>query len=81
MLTRAGHFIENSGLDNKTYTIFLSVSPRVFHSEYPDNPQTLGEAIRKARTDKGLLIRELGELAGADEMTIIHRELNGRHGG
>ena len=60
------------------YPIQFPLSPRVFSPEYPENPNTLGEAIRKARLDKGLMIKELAELVGADEMTIINWELRNR---
>jgi len=56
----------------------IPLSPRIFYPEYPENPRTLGETIRKARIDRGLMIKELGEFVGASETTAINWELRGR---
>jgi len=56
----------------------FSLSPKIFYPEYPENPRTLGETIRKARIDQGLMIKELAELIRADEMTVINWELRNR---
>jgi DNA-binding XRE family transcriptional regulator len=42
---------------------------------YPENPQTLGEHIRKCRMDSGLQIKQLAKQIGVDEMTIINWEV------
>ena len=44
----------------------------------PQNPKNLGEKIRKARMDKGLLIRELASQIGVTEDTVINWEFRGR---
>lgn len=46
-----------------------------FNPKYPKNPQTLGGKLRKARMDKGLLIRELATQLGVTEDTIINWEV------
>ena len=46
-----------------------------FNPKYPKNPQNLGEKIRKARMDKGLLIREVVEQIGVTEDTVINWEI------
>ncbi len=46
-----------------------------FNPKYPQNPQNLGEKIRKARMDKGLLIRELASQLGVTEDTLINWEV------
>lgn len=48
-----------------------------FDPDYPKNPQTLGERIRKARMDKGLMIKELAEIIGVTEETVINWEIRG----
>jgi len=48
-----------------------------FNPKYPKNPQTLGEKIRKARMDKGLLIRQLTSQVGVTEDTVINWEIRG----
>ncbi|QHS56423.1 helix-turn-helix transcriptional regulator [Mucilaginibacter sp. 14171R-50] len=45
--------------------------------DIPVNPQTLGEHIRKARIERGLLQREVAEVFGVCEDTIVGWE-NGR---
>lgn len=46
-----------------------------FNHKYPKNPQTLGEKIRKARMDKGLMVKELAEIIGVTEDTVINWEI------
>ncbi len=48
-----------------------------FNPDYPQNPQNLGEKIRKARMDKGLMIKELAEQIGVTEDTVINWEIRG----
>jgi len=38
----------------------------------------LGETIRKARIEMGLMIKGLAELVGSDEMAVLDRELRDR---
>jgi len=46
----------------------------VFDHTYPQHPSSLGEYLRKARMDAGLQIKELAQIAGLSEMTIVNWE-------
>ena len=46
-----------------------------FNPKYTKNPQTLGERIRKARMDKGLLIKELAAQIEVTKDTVINWEI------
>ncbi len=46
-----------------------------FNPKYPKNPQNLGQKIRKARMDKGLLQRELAEQIGVTKDTVRNWEI------
>ena len=59
------------------YTLDLTINLLELNPAYPKEPKTLGEHIRKARMDKGLLIRELAALVGVSPDTIINWELRG----
>ena len=48
-----------------------------FDPDYPKEPKTLGERIRKARMDKGLMIKGLAEQLGVTEDTVINWEIRG----
>jgi len=56
----------------------IPLSPRIFYPEYPENPRAPGEIIRKAGTDRCLVIKKVGELVAASETTAINWELRGR---
>ena len=60
------------------YTLELSLNLNEFNPDYPQNPQNLGERIRKARMDRGLLIRELASELGVTDDTVINWEMRGR---
>ena len=49
-----------------------------FNPKYPKYPKTLGEKIRKARMDKGLLIKELAKQIRVTEDTVINWEIRGK---
>jgi DNA-binding transcriptional regulator YiaG len=59
------------------YTLDTEINLLELNPSYPQQPQTLGERIRKARMDKGLLIRELAQLIGVSEDTVINWEVRG----
>ena len=59
------------------YTIDLEINLFELNPAYPKEPKTLGQHIRKARMDKGLLIRELAEFVGVSPDTVINWELRG----
>jgi len=48
----------------KTYHIERILSKSVFRKDYPENPKTFGEHLRKARIDARLLIKDLAEKLG-----------------
>ena len=41
---------------------------------YSENPQTFGEAIRKARVDADMLAKELGEALGCHRTSVLNWE-------
>ena len=55
----------------------MEINRLLHHPAYPREPKTLGERIRKARMDKGLLIRELVALVGVTADTVMNWELRG----
>ena len=57
------------------YTFDIDVDPLDFNAKYPKNPLTLGERIRKARMNRGLMIKELASQIGVTEDTVINWEL------
>ena len=57
------------------YTLNIRLNLNDFNPKYPKNPQTLGEKIRKARMDRGLLIRELASQLGVTDDTVINWEV------
>ncbi len=59
------------------YTLEITLNLNDFDPDYPQNPQNLGQQIRKARMDKGLLIRELASELGVTEDTVINWEIRG----
>lgn len=59
------------------YTLNLTINLLELNPTYPKEPKTLGERIRKARMDKGLLIRELADLVGVSPDTIVNWEKRG----
>ncbi|MFH1778795.1 MAG: helix-turn-helix transcriptional regulator [Candidatus Omnitrophota bacterium] len=60
------------------YTLEVEVNLLDFNPDYPKEPKTLGERIRKVRMDKGLMIKEVAEMLGVTEDTVINWELRGR---
>jgi len=60
------------------YSIELQLNLCEFDSDYPREPKTLGEMIRKARLDKGMQAKELAKLIGVTSETIHNWEIHGR---
>ena len=50
----------------------------VFRKDYPENPKTFGEHLRKARIDVGLRIKDLAGMIGVTEESVINWEIRGR---
>lgn len=44
---------------------------------YPENPETIGEHIRCARLDQGLLQRDVAEIIGVSQSTVLNWETQG----
>ena len=48
----------------------------IFRNDYHENPRTFGEALRKARIDAGLQIKDLVEQIGVTEDSVINWEIS-----
>ncbi len=48
-----------------------------FDSTYPEDPNTLGQYIRKWRIEQGISQVSLASRLGVNEMTIVDWEING----
>jgi hypothetical protein len=60
------------------YTLEITLNLNDFNPDYPQSPRNLGERIRKARMDRGLLIRELASELGVTDDTVINWEVRHR---
>lgn len=67
--------VHNDNFSPLVYTLEIEVNMLDFDPKYPKNPQSLGERIRKARMDKGLMIKELASQLGVTEDTVINWEI------
>lgn len=74
---RGIHDEHNDNILPLVYTLEIEINPLDFNPKYPKNPQNLGEKIRKARMNKGLMIKELAEQIGVTEDTVINWEPRG----
>ena len=74
---RAFHFLDQSKLDlfKHSHGFNISTPKYVFNEDYPIDPKTFGERLRKARIDAGLLIKEFAEFIGVTVDTVINWEL------
>jgi DNA-binding XRE family transcriptional regulator len=64
-------------LSKGIYSISLSIHKAVFNKDYPNNPQSFGKKLKKARMDAGLQIKELASIVGVTEDSIINWEKRG----
>ena len=56
-------------ISNRSFISSFSLSPRyILNEDYPVDPKTFGEKLRKARMDAGLMIKELAALVGVTEI-------------
>ncbi len=69
--------VQNTNFCPLVYTFDIEVNPLDFSPKYPQNPRTLGQRIRKARMDSGLMIKELAAQIGVTEDTVINWEIRG----
>ena len=56
---------------NNSYTLLIPISQQVFNNDFPVNPKTFGERLRKARMNAGLQIKELAAMIDVTENTEI----------
>ena len=63
---------------NRSFISSIDLSPKhIFNEDYPVDPKTFGEKLRKARMNAGLKIKKLAELIGVTLDTVINWELKG----
>jgi DNA-binding transcriptional regulator YiaG len=55
----------------------MPIPRHILNKDYPINPKTLGEKLRKERMDTGLLIKEFATLIGVAPYTVINWEVRG----
>ena len=72
------NYYQRFALLRNTYHLERILPKSVFCKDYPENPKTFGEHLRKARIDAGLLIKDLAKELGVTEDTVINWELRGR---
>ena len=71
--------LENSAYNDRYfYNVALEFPKDLFNPDYPANPKTFGEKLRKARLDAGLNIKELADIIGVTDETVINWEIRGR---
>jgi DNA-binding XRE family transcriptional regulator len=74
---RALQNLEKSNPGFPHYLLTLPIPKEIFNENYPVNPATFGDRLRKARIDAGLNIRELAAWIGVTEDTVINWEIRG----
>jgi transcriptional regulator with XRE-family HTH domain len=47
------------------------------NEDYPAEPKTFGEKLRKARMDAGVQIKELAAIIGVADATVINWDIRG----
>ena len=62
---------------NRSYGFNIPIPKYIFNADYPIDPKTFGEKLRKARMDAGLLIKEFAALIGVTDDTVINWEVRG----
>jgi DNA-binding XRE family transcriptional regulator len=61
-------------MSSMSYRITLLIPQYVFNKNYPIDPITFGEKLRRKRIDSGLQIKELANIIGVTDDTIINWE-------
>lgn len=59
------------------YTLEVEINILDFDHRYPKNPQTLGEKLRKARMDNGMMLKEVAAFFGVSDTAVINWEIRG----
>ena len=72
--THSGHIIEKQ---KAIFHVKKRIPVSVFNSAYPEEPTTLGQALRKVRIDEGLQIKELAAELSVTEESVINWEIRG----
>ena len=74
MDSHAAQFLDKPALKflNHAFLVTIPIPKHVFNDNYPINPKTFGERLRKARMDAGLQIKELAAMVGVTEDTVIN---------
>ena len=75
MRHRGIHEIQNDNFCPLVYTLEIEINLLDLNPKYPKYPKNLGEKIRKARMDKGLLQKELAEQIGVTKDTVRNWEI------
>ena len=60
-----------------SYCLTGPLPKQIFIKDYPISPRNFGEKLRKARMDAGLKIKELANMLGVSEDTVINWEVRG----
>ena len=66
---------KNCAKTGQYYNVSCLIPKELFNKDYPVNPKTFGEKLRKARMDAGLNIKEVAERVGVTPDTVINWEL------
>jgi DNA-binding transcriptional regulator YiaG len=74
---RSGQNYYQHEVERKVYHVERVLSPAAYTKDYARNAVTFGEALRKARMDAGLQIRELAAEIGVSEDSVINWEIRG----
>ncbi|MEW6074997.1 MAG: helix-turn-helix transcriptional regulator [Candidatus Omnitrophota bacterium] len=72
------HDVQNDNICSLVYTLEIEINLLDFNSKYPENPQTVGEKLRKARMDKGMTLKEVAALFGVSDTAVINWEIRGK---
>ena len=72
MVNSALHFLDQSksNLFKSSHGFNIPIPKYVFNEDYPIDPKTFGERLRKARIDAGLRIKEFAEFIGVTDDTV-----------
>lgn len=60
------------------YTLEVEINMLDFDPRYPKNLQTLGEKLRKARTDRRMTLKEAAVLFRVIDTSVINWEIRGK---
>ena len=75
--TPAGQFYYKFLPEFSVYHVERPIPLSVFRQDYPENPRTFGECLRKLRIDAGLQIKDLARELGVTEDSVINWEIRG----